>query len=250
MLPAGVSYVPGSTTPASVGDPQIQGAVLTWSNVSDLSPGSSYTLGFTLAAATDSDPTPNFLPNDSYTDSTSAYVNSDPRYVPQFATDGTPSNYTGWATAGGTTALSPLEISQGPGGAELRGIHDHQFVSTVTVTNNDVHATDSISVTDWLPAGLEYLLCGQSDNTTSAPTDPGSVDEYPGSGLVSGRVGTSRPAASPRCPSPPSAPIRMAGARCPRRCTRRSSGPGSATWLPPPASPSGSSPPSPSGPTP
>ncbi len=190
VLPAGVSYVPGSTTPASVGDPQIQGAVLTWSNVSDLSPGSSYTLGFTLAAATDSDPTPNFLPNDSYTDSTSAYVNSDPRYVPQFATDGTPSNYTGWATAGGTTALSPLEISQGPGGAELRGIHDHQFVSTVTVTNNDVHATDSISVTDWLPAGLEYLLCGQSDNTTSAPTDPGSVDEYPGSGLVSGRVGT------------------------------------------------------------
>lgn len=195
VLPAGVSYVSGSTAPSSVGDPQILAdepaaneTTLIWSNVADLSPGSSNTLGFSLAAATDANPTPNFLPNDSYTDSTSAYVNSDPRYVPQFAADGNPSNVTGWATAGGTTALSPLEISQSPGGAELRGIHDHQFVSTITVTNNDVHATDGITVNDWLPAGLEYLLCGQTDNTTDAPTDPGSVDEYPDSGLISGHL--------------------------------------------------------------
>jgi uncharacterized repeat protein (TIGR01451 family)/fimbrial isopeptide formation D2 family protein len=207
VLPAGVSYVTGTTTPATVGDPQIllnepatNQTTLTWSNVSDLSPGSSYTLGFQLAAATDTvagedPPPPYFLPNDSYTDSSSAYVNSDPRYVPLFAADGTPSNYTGSATAGGTTALSPLAISQSPSGAELRGVHDHQFVSTITVTNNDVHATDGISVTDWLPAGLEYLLCGQSDNTSDAPTNPQtpeSPDEYPGSGLISGH--TSSPA--------------------------------------------------------
>ncbi|MGD1053236.1 MAG: hypothetical protein ABR950_05340, partial [Candidatus Dormibacteria bacterium] len=197
VLPAGVSYVPGSTTPSSVGDPQILAnepaaneTTLVWSNVSDLSPGSSNTLGFGLAAATDADPTPNFLPNDAYTDATSAYVNTDPREVPQFSASGAASNYTGSATAGGTTALSPLAITQTPGGDHLRGIHDHQFVSTITVTNNDVHATDGITVDEWLPAGLEYLLCGQTDDTTDAATNLGSVDEYPGSPSIAGELGT------------------------------------------------------------
>ena len=204
VLPAGVSYVPGSTSPASVGDPQIlanepatHDTTLIWSNVSDLSPGSSNTLGFSLAAATDADPTPNFLPNEGYTDSTSAYVNADPRYVPQFGTNGVAVNastsYTGSATSGASTTLSPLAISQTPGGDHLRGVHDHQFVSTITVTNNDVHATNGITVDDWLPAGLEYLLCGQTDNTTDAATNPGSVDEYPGSGPTSGHLSLSSP---------------------------------------------------------
>ena len=43
---------------------------------------------------------------------------------------------------------------------------------------------------DWLPAGLEYLLCGQTDNTTDAATNPGSVDEYPGSPSIAGEVAT------------------------------------------------------------
>jgi uncharacterized repeat protein (TIGR01451 family)/fimbrial isopeptide formation D2 family protein len=197
VLPAGVSYVAGSTSPASVGDPQIlanepatHDTTLIWSNVSDLSSGSSNTLDFSLAAATDADPTPDFLPNESYTDTTSAYVNTDPREVPQFTTGGTPSNDTGSATASGTTTLSPLATTQTPGGDHLRGIHDHQFVSTITVTNNDVHATNGITVDDWLPAGLEYLLCGQTDNTTDAATNPGSVDEYPGSPSIVRELGT------------------------------------------------------------
>jgi uncharacterized repeat protein (TIGR01451 family)/fimbrial isopeptide formation D2 family protein len=204
VLPAGVSYVPGSTSPASVGDPQIlanepatHDTTLIWSNVSDLSPGSSNTLGFSLVAATDADPTPNFLPNESYEDSSSAYVNTNARYVPQFGTNGVAvsasTSYTGSATSGAATTLSPLAISQTPGGDHLRGVHDHQFVSTITVTNNDVHATDGITVDDWLPAGLEYLLCGQIDNTTDAATNPGSVEEYPGSGPISGHLSLSSP---------------------------------------------------------
>ncbi len=200
VLPAGVSYVPGSTTPSSVGDPEIlanqpatNDTTLIWSNVSDLSPGSSNTLSFSLAAATDADPTPNFRPNESYTDTTSAYVNTDPREVPQFTTGGTPSNDTGSATASGTTTLSPLAITQTPAGDHLRGIHDHQFVSTITVTNNDVHATNGITVDDWLPAGLEYLLCGRTDNTTDAATNPGSTEEYPGSGPITGHLSLSSP---------------------------------------------------------
>ncbi len=195
VLPAGVSYVSGSVTPSSVGAPLIlanqpatDDTTLIWSNVSDLSPGSSNTLGFQLAAATDADPIPNFLPNEGYTDSASAYVNSGPREVPQFTTGGSPSNFTGSATASGTTTLSPLAITQTPGGAQLRGLHDHQFVSTITVTNNHVHATNNITVDDWLPAGLEYLLCGQTDNTTDAPTNPGSQEEYPGSPLIYGHL--------------------------------------------------------------
>jgi uncharacterized repeat protein (TIGR01451 family)/fimbrial isopeptide formation D2 family protein len=200
VLPAGVSYVSGSTSPASVGDPQIlanqpatHNTTLIWSNVSDLSPGSSNTLSFSLAAATDADPTPRFLPNENYRDTTSAYVNTGAREVPQFTPGGTPSNYTDSATTSGTTVLSPLEVTQSPSGAELRGVHDHHFVSTITVTNNDVHATDGITVDDWLPAGLEYLLCGQTDNTTDAPTNLGSVEEYPGSGPISGHLSLSSP---------------------------------------------------------
>jgi fimbrial isopeptide formation D2 family protein/uncharacterized repeat protein (TIGR01451 family) len=208
VLPAGVSYIAGSTTPSSVADPLVLSnepvhneTTLIWSNVSDLSPGSSNELGFRLAAATDADPTPNFLPNDSYADASSAYVNTDPRYVPQFGTTGVaidaPSSYTGSATSSATTALSPLAITQTPGGAQLRGLHDHQFVSTITVTNNAVHATNHITVDDWLPAGLEYLLCGQTDNTTDAPTNPGSRDEYLGSPLISGNLST-----TPTCTAP------------------------------------------------
>jgi large repetitive protein len=198
VLPAAVSYVAGS---GSLGNPTIltnepsaNKTTLIWNNVSDLSPGSSAALTFQLSAATDLQPTPNLVPNDSYTDSASAYVNSAPQQVPQFSNTGVASNYTGSATASGTTALSPLQITLAPSGVLLRGVHDHQVVYTVTITNNDVHATNTIAAAVYLPAGLEDLLCGQTDNTTSAPTNPGSQDEYPGSGLLSGH--TASPGAS------------------------------------------------------
>ncbi len=65
-------------------------------------------------------------------------------------------------------------------------MHDHQTVYKVTVTNNKVNATTNVNVDDWLPASLEYLGCGGagSDHTTEAPTNPGSKEEYPGSGPI------------------------------------------------------------------
>jgi fimbrial isopeptide formation D2 family protein/uncharacterized repeat protein (TIGR01451 family) len=193
VLPAAVSYVAGS---GSLGDPTILAnepstnkTTLIWSNVSDLSPGSSEVLTFKLFAATDLDAAPFLLPNDSYTDASSAYVNSAPQQVPQFSATGVASNFTGSATASATTALTPLQITLAPGGVLLRGVHDHQVVYTVTITNNDAHATNNVAATLYLPAGLEDLLCGQSDYTLSAATNPEtpvSPDEYPGSGLVSG----------------------------------------------------------------
>ncbi len=173
VLPAAVSYVAGS---GSLGNPTIltnepstNKTTLIWNNVSDLSAGSSAVLTFQLVAANDSDPTPYLLPNDSYTDSASVYVNSAPQQVPQFSASGAASNYTGSATASGTTGLTPIAIALAPSGVLLRGVHDHQTIYTVTITNNDVHATNTIAATVYLPAGLEDLLCGQTDNTTNAP---------------------------------------------------------------------------------
>src|ERR1700730_1425726 len=169
VLPAAVSYVPGS---GSLGNPTIltnqpslNKTTLLWNNVSDLSPGSSSVLTFKLAAATDVNPAPFLLPNNSYTDSASVYVNSAPQQVPQFSATGVASNFTGSATASATTALTPLQITLAPGGVLLRGVHDHQVVYTVTITNNAVHATNTVAATLFLPAGLEDLLCGQVDNT-------------------------------------------------------------------------------------
>ena len=193
VLPVGVSYVAGS---ASLGNPAIltnqpsaNKTTLIWSNVSDLSPGSVATLTFKVIAATDTGPAPFLLANNTYTDSASAYVDTDPRQVPQFSATGAVSNFTGSATASGTTALSALQISLSPGGVLLRGVHDHQAVYMVTITNNQVHATNGIGATVYLPAGLEDLRCGQTDNTTGAPTNPGSTEEYPGSGPLSGHTG-------------------------------------------------------------
>ena len=193
VLPSGVSYVAGS---ASLGNPAILSnqpsankTTLIWSNVSDLSPGSVATLTFKVIAATDTGPAPFLLANNTYTDNSSAYVNTDPRQVPQFSATGTVSNFTGSASASGTTALAALQISLSPGGVLLRGVHDHQAVYSVTITNNQVHATNGIGATVYLPAGLEDLFCGQTDNTTGAPTNPGSTQEYPGSGPLSGHTG-------------------------------------------------------------
>ena len=52
----------------------------------------------------------------------------------------------------------------------MRGVHDHATVYTITVENNPATATNTVTVDDWLPAGLEFLGCGTVDNTTDAPT--------------------------------------------------------------------------------
>jgi fimbrial isopeptide formation D2 family protein/uncharacterized repeat protein (TIGR01451 family) len=198
ILPAAVSYVAGS---GSLGNPTIlhnepsaNKTTLIWNNVSDLSPGSTGSLTFQVTAATDVESAPFLLPNNTYTDSASAYVNTDARQVPQFGATGTASNFTGSATASATTGLTPIAITLAPGGELLRGVHDHQVVYTVTITNNAVHPTNTVAATVSLPAGLEDLLCGQTDNTTNAPTNPqippipASPDEYPVSGPVSGII--------------------------------------------------------------
>lgn len=203
VLPPGISYVSGSS-PASTGEPQVianaPGAgqtTLIWGNVADLTPNSDFSFSFQVT----NDPGV-FDIGDTYPNTAGAYLNCDPRYVPKFNAQGQPTqsggnatcsgtpqetSYTGSATDSANTQIKAIDIDKAepsPEGQLLRGLHDHQTVYTLTVTNNDADADDDIKVEDYLPAGLEFLGCGTQDNTTNAPTNPGSTEEYPGSGQI------------------------------------------------------------------
>jgi large repetitive protein len=199
VLPEGVAYVPGSTKIGSGGaaptptivenQPKAKETTVIWSNVGDLSPASHSTLSFEVTPSQVTYPVAS-----EFTVAAEAFVAEAPRYLPKFSAAGKPegpgpTSFTGNAKGSAKTAISALEIKQEEGSPEgeiLRGVHDHQTVYKVTVTNNKVNATTNVNVDDWLPASLEYLGCGGagSDHTTDAPTNPGSKEEYPGSGPI------------------------------------------------------------------
>ncbi len=191
VLPDGTSYVGGSGNPAPTtvltNQPNSGETTLIWENLADLTPASSFAIEYDVRHSTTT-----LDVGDVYTNSAGAYVNSDPRYVPDFnATSGVPipgfASYTGWSETTADTEITAIEITKDEPNAEgelLRGLHDYQTVYTLTVQNNYVNPTDAISIDDYLPAGLEYLACGDVDNTVDAPTNPGSTEEYPGSGAI------------------------------------------------------------------
>jgi large repetitive protein len=203
VLPPGVSYVPGSVS-APVAPRVIDNApnpgetTLIFENVSDLSPGSTYALSYDVRHDTVA-----YGIGDTYVNQAGAYINEDPRFVPDFAPDGTPTtDITGSDTDAASTQISAVEIEKhepSPEGELLRGAHDHQTVYTLTVRNNGIAPTSGLVVEDWLPAGLEYLGCGTGDNTSDAPTNPSvSPEESPGSGPLN--PGNAPPA--PQCLTP------------------------------------------------
>jgi len=199
VLPEGVAYVAKSTKIGTGGtppeptvlanQPATGKTTVIWSNVGDLSPASHSTLSFEVTPSQVTYPVAS-----EFTVPAEAFVAEAPRYLPKFKANGEPkgpesTSFTGYAKGSVKTAISALEIKQEEGSPEgeiLRGVHDHQTVYKVTVTNNKVNATTNVNVDDWLPASLEYLGCGGagSDHTTDAPTNPGSAEEYPGSGPI------------------------------------------------------------------
>lgn len=201
VLPAGTSYVAGSATPAPTviaNAPTTGKTTLIWANLADLSPNASYTLSFQVAHTT-SDPSL-IQVGSAYTDQASAYISDLPHVVPTFSATGVvdPATYSGSDTTSATTTIAPFAITGAGGGKELRGAHDNQFVHTLTITNNAVADTDDAVVDDYLPAGLEFLGCGTTDNTTDAPTNPSSPLEYPNAAALSAgnrQLGTD-------CPTP------------------------------------------------
>ncbi|MDP9118399.1 MAG: hypothetical protein M3O28_14285, partial [Actinomycetota bacterium] len=180
-LPVGASYVAGSTTPASVGDPQvvtvtdnsnpanpISHQVLVWNNVEDLPANDVASLSFGLTA----DPT--IFPVGSAVSGTGGvYAQSDPRLLVKFDPSGAPvtGSYTNSDTASPTqTAVTALKVTKAEPSPEselMRGVHDHPTTYTITVANTNVAATDGVTVVDYIPAALEFLGCGGVDNSAA-----------------------------------------------------------------------------------
>ena len=197
VLPEGISYVPGSghastgaLEPATIANEPATGqTTLIWSNVVDLAPASSNALTFQVAHSTT-----HFTIGDGYTVQAGAYIAEAARYVPKFSATGAPegpssTSFTGFATGSAVSTLTALQIAQAeesPEGEILRGVHDHQVVYKLEVTNTSVGATGKVLLDEWLPADLEYLGCGGAgaDHTTDAPSNPPSSEEYPGSGPI------------------------------------------------------------------
>ena len=180
VLPVGVTYDGGSTSPAGYGEPQVitdpdtGQQTLIWSNVADIAPGSAITLTFsaTLSAA-------DYPVGSDAINNADVYSNSDPRKVPKFTSTGepVPLSYTETASDLATTRVSALRLQKSepsPEGELLRGVHDHTTVYTLTVTNNHGADTSGAGVVDLIPAGLEFLGCGGVDNSTTGPEYPGA----------------------------------------------------------------------------
>ncbi|MCU0306936.1 MAG: hypothetical protein MUE51_04045, partial [Thermoleophilia bacterium] len=184
VLPAGVSFA-GATAPAPAprvlqNAPGAGQTTLIWDNLADLSPGSSFGVGFRVAH----DPAI-FAPGDTLTLDAGVFIQTDPRTVPKFDGSGVPigSSFTGSAVGTSTTTITAIQVVKeepSPEGELMRGVHDHRTIFTIRVRNNAVRPTTGIDLDDWLPAGLEFLGCGVGDTTTDAPTNPGSPLEYPG----------------------------------------------------------------------
>jgi uncharacterized repeat protein (TIGR01451 family)/fimbrial isopeptide formation D2 family protein len=191
VLPAGVSYTGGApVAPTQIADaPNTGETTLIFSNVSDLSPGSTKAITLDLAASPAL-----YDAGDSFPVKAQAFVNKDPRYIPKFDAEGQPQieevSATGYTPeVSGTETLKAIDVNLTEPSAEgeiLRGVHEHQTVYTPTVTNNGVSPTTGTRLDVYLPAGLEFLGCGGPgmDHTTDAPTNPGSPQEYPGSGPI------------------------------------------------------------------
>ena len=201
VLPAGTSFVPGSA--GEDGDPRILTnaptsgkTTLIWPNVDDLVANSSHLLSFSVKYNdTSSSGTPKYDVGDTLSIVSGAYISQNPRDEADFDALGVPhidtattESYTGSATLATTTSLTAIQIDKRephPEGEIPRGVHDHQTVYTLKITNNDVNPTTGVRVDDYLPAGLEFLGCqGTADHTTNAPTNSGFAAEYKGSGPI------------------------------------------------------------------
>ncbi len=182
VLPTGLTYE--STATAAAGEPQAipaapvpagQQQTLIWSNVADLQPNSSFTLVFTVT------PDATVLPvGAAVTNVGQAFASAQPRVVPRFDADGVPiasANVQGADSGPQTTQFSAIEVRKSepsPEGELLRGVHDNTTTYTLEIQDNDALATNDVTVLDYLPAALEFLHCGDVDNS------PTGLVEYDG----------------------------------------------------------------------
>ncbi|OII23429.1 hypothetical protein BIV03_11220 [Curtobacterium sp. MCBA15_016] len=184
LLPAGVTYVAGSAKASGVAlpdpttsTPTAGGLLLVFSNVSDLVAGDEKSITFQVQPSTTTYPV-----GSSFAGTVQVAGSGNARNVPTFdPTTGAPAtNATNAATAKSTTtAIAAIKVTKAEASPEnelVRGVHDHPTVYTLTVQNTSTAPSNGVTVTDYLPAGLEFLQCGAVDNTTSGPEYAGAPD--------------------------------------------------------------------------
>ncbi|GAA1246824.1 fimbrial isopeptide formation D2 family protein/uncharacterized repeat protein (TIGR01451 family)/LPXTG-motif cell wall-anchored protein [Microbacterium phyllosphaerae] len=156
--------------------------VWVWSNVNDLPQGGTVSSRVTIAPNGDDYPVGSEVGF-----SIRAYTSNDPTRLPTF--DGSPSvsrttaHTSGAGVATDDVPVQALRIVKTEPSAEtelLRGVHRNVTTYTLDVENTTRGATTDATVTDYLPAGLEYLGLATGDNSTDV--------EYDGSGRVVGGV--------------------------------------------------------------
>lgn len=199
VLPAGARYVAGSAgsqdgDPRQIVDPATGRTTLIWNNVDDLVANASHTLAFRVTyATTDDAPATHLDVGDQLAIESGAFISGDARDEADFSPTGEPigprsGSFSARADRSRSVELSAIEIEKSephPEGEIPRGVHNHHTVYTLEVRNNSVNPSTGITVEDFVPAGLEFLGCAtQADNTTNATTNPGSAEEYPGSGPI------------------------------------------------------------------
>jgi large repetitive protein len=205
VLPKGVEYVAGSSSvaPRILEDEPAEGeTTLLFENVADLSASSEYALTYEVKPST------TFFTisgeKTRYTNHAEDFVSQKPRKKPTANAKGEiVSGFKGDSAAEATTELTAVEIEKSepsPEGEILRGVHEHQTVYTLTIRNNKVGPTSNLEVEDWLPAGLEFLGCGETENTTETKTNPLAAapekfEEYAGSGPIE----QAAPPSAPEC---------------------------------------------------
>jgi large repetitive protein len=154
-----------------------------WQNVSDLPANATVTSSLVVR--------PNagtfLLGTDTLEVQLTAYTSDDPTRLPTFDGSTSVSTTSGHTSQPGraaeTTPVQALRVTKTEPSPEQelpRGIHEDTTTYSILVQNSGQANTDGVTVTDLIPAGLEYLGQGGVDNTQNSNTLFDGNREYPG----------------------------------------------------------------------
>ncbi|MBO1901242.1 DUF11 domain-containing protein [Leucobacter weissii] len=162
---------------------------LVFQNISDLPQNARTTHTLTLRPDADAFP----VGSDALELAVTAYTSADERYIPVLPGTRSVSAGNAHTSEPGTSALpipvGALRIEKSEPSPEselLRGVHENTTTYTLRVFHTGEGDLEDVVVTDFLPAGLEYLGLGGQDRTSNANGTRGEQAEYPGAPSLSG----------------------------------------------------------------
>jgi len=164
-----------------------------WQNVSDLPDTATVSASLVVMPQASAFP----VGTDDLEITITSYTSNDPTLLPAFDGSTTVATGTTHTSAPGVSSASTdvraLRVTKSEPSPEqelLRGVHNNTTTYTIVVEHTGEGATGGVTVTDYLPAGLEYLGVGGEDNTDPAPylyPEGGSGTlEYPGAASLAG----------------------------------------------------------------